>query len=209
MPVRAMSNSFLVLRLEPSGESFLKLHLLGADEGLQLCLKRVSRKNAPGKPAPDLFDTADVSLELSKHGTMRFVSDYHILERRRAIGNSYQRLRRCSDFCNLLVLNSVHMPDLTTLYQLAARSLDAFNRGGSPEVIYLKSLYLLLRDEGYPVRESWWQGLPPALRHGTGNLLSQKVPDTLEADQNEGCLKAISQLEQWLRRETELILPGT
>ena len=39
-----MSDRFLVLRLEPSGESFLKLHLLGQDEGLLLCLKRVAKK---------------------------------------------------------------------------------------------------------------------------------------------------------------------
>lgn len=34
----------LILKTEPSGESFLKLHVLTAESGIFLCLKRLSKK---------------------------------------------------------------------------------------------------------------------------------------------------------------------
>jgi len=198
----------LVLRKEPSGESFLKLHLLSAEAGVQLCLKRVPSKNKVSKPAPDLFDTAEIQLESSKHGTAQFVSDYQICQRRDAIGRNYKSLLYASDYCNLLILNGTHMADLPALYQLAERSLDAFAERSTPAVVFLKSIYLLLKDEGYPIRESWWPQLPSALRQHTRQLLQQPVPDTVSPEMQAHCEEAIRHLLHWLDYETDLVSPG-
>ena len=62
----------LVLKTEPSGESFIKLYVLSVESGIFLCMKRISKK-ANSSTIPDLFDTAVILLEASQQGTMRFV----------------------------------------------------------------------------------------------------------------------------------------
>lgn len=197
----------LVLRKELSGESYQKLHLLGPELGLRLCLKRVATKTRSLKTAPDLFDTADIQTETSKHGTAEFVGDYQLLVRRDEIGRNYRSLRYASELSNLLILNGGHMADLPTLFELTERSLDAFAEGREPSVVYLKSLYLLLKDEGYPVRESWWAQFPAQLRESTRRLLNEPSPAELTHDARESCEAAIRNLLQWLLRETDLSLP--
>lgn len=201
------SHRVLVLRKETSGESFLKLHLLGPELGCQLCLKRVATKNRSNKAAPDLFDTAEVQLDTSKHGTARFVSEYEIAQRRSEIGLNYRALQHACDLSNLLILNGTHMADLPALYQLAERSMNAFAERLEPSVVFLKSLYLLLKDEGYPVRESWWPNVPSRHRRHTRNLLAEPVPESLPSEVRKSCLESIQDLLHWLRRETDLILP--
>ncbi|PXA05151.1 hypothetical protein DDZ13_04100 [Coraliomargarita sinensis] len=203
----SQTHRVLVLRKEASGESFLKLHLLGPELGCQLCLKRVATKNRSTKAAPDLFDTAEVQLETSKHGTAQFVSDYQILQRRSEIGQNYRALRHASDLSNLLILNGGHMADLPALYQLAERSMDAFAQHLEPSVVYLKSLFLLLKDEGYPVRESWWPEVPAPLREPVRALLSEPSPESLSPEDRKSCEASILDLVHWLRRETDLTLP--
>jgi hypothetical protein len=197
----------LLLRKEHSGESFLKLHLLCPENGIQLCLKRVSSKASHQGAQPDLFDTAEVRINPSKQGTANFVADFRVILRRSRIGQSYERLRYASDFANLLILNGTHMAEIPALYLLAERSLDAFTERNTPSVVFLKSVYLLLKDEGYPVRESWWPALPPKLRALTRELIQAPPPEHLSPEAREACETSIDQLLAWLRRETDLTLP--
>lgn len=197
----------LVLQTEPSGESFLKLHLLTVEHGIFLCLKRVSKK--PTRSAtPDLFDQAVVELELSKQGTLHFVKDYQLIKRREAIGQSYQSLRDAASLSRLLVNNAAHMPESEALYQLTSQALDAFAGGKAPEVVLLKALFRLLKDEGYPVRESWWPRLPAAMRQRAKELLSQPAPERLEASAKTECQKIYRDLYDWVRQNTDLLIPG-
>ena len=201
-----MAQLFLLLSLEASGESYLKMHLLGPEDGLAFCLKRVSKKGNSEKTKPDLFDTAEIELELSRQGTMRFIKDYHLLERRTEIGSSYRRLQRASQFCNLLITNGSYMPDVHALYYLASRSLDAFQERGTPDVVYLKSIFLLLKEEGFPVSESWWPSLCQEMRSIAKQFIERPCPETLSDEEEDACVHLIEHLENWIRRETELIL---
>ena len=203
----SQTHRVLVLQKEPSGESFLKLHLLGPELGCQLCLKRVASRSRSTKSAPDLFDTAEVQVDTSKHGTAQFVGEYEIIRRRSEIGLNYRALGHASDFSKLLVLNGSHMGDLPALYQLAERSMDAFAERLEPSVVYLKSLFLLLKDEGYPVRESWWPNLPARLRELSRKLLSEPSPESLSPEARKCCGASTQNLIHWLRRETDLRLP--
>lgn len=203
----SQSHRVLVLRKELSGESFLKLHLLGPELGCQLCLKRVASKKPSQKPAPDLFDSADVQIETSRQGTAQFVGEYQITRRRDEIGLNYRALQYASDLSNLLVYNGTHMGDLPALYQLAERSMDAFAARLEPSVVFLKSIYLLLKDEGYPVREFWWPQVPARLRETTRTLLAQPSPASLAPEIRAVCEASVQNLLHWLRRETDLSLP--
>ena len=201
-------HTVLVLRKEPSGESFLKLHLLGPELGCVLCLRRVSSKKQSHKAAPDLFDTAEVQLDAAKTGTAQFVGDYQVIRRRSDIGLSYRALRYASDFSNLLIANGSHMADLHLLHQLAEKSMDAFAAQLEPSVVYLKSVYLLLKDEGYPVRESWWPQIPEGPRSTIRELLSKPSPRSISPEIRESCEAAIKNLLHWLRRESDFTLPN-
>lgn len=198
----------LILMKAPSGESFLKLHLLGPELGCALCLKRVSSKKQSQKAAPDLFDTAEIQLDTAKSGTAQFVGEYEVTRRRSEIGLNYRALSYASDFSNLLIANGSHLADLHLLYQLAERSLDAFAAQLEPSVVYLKSVYLLLKDEGYPVRESWWPQIPNELRSTVRELLSKPSPRSISPEIRQSCETTIKNLQHWLRRESDLTLPG-
>ncbi|WPJ94525.1 hypothetical protein SH580_13900 [Coraliomargarita algicola] len=196
----------LVLKTEPSGESFLKLHLLTAESGVFLCLKRLSKKKHTST-TPDLFDQAAIILESSQQGTMRFVKEYQLTQRREQIGQSYHSLRNASRLSQLLVANASHMPESERLFVLTARALDAFAQDKAPEVVLLKSLYLLLKDEGYPVRESWWPTLHADLRQSARTLLSQPAPARLEPTAKKVCERIEQHLSLWMRHHTDLIIP--
>ncbi|MDQ8194986.1 hypothetical protein QEH59_11155 [Coraliomargarita sp. SDUM461004] len=198
----------LVLKTEPSGESFLKLYLLSAESGIFLCLKRLSRsKRAQTSTTPDLFDQASISLEMSQQRTMRFVQEYLLLQRREAIGQNYHSLSCAARLSQLLVSNASHMPESERLFQLTARSLDAFAAGKAPEVVLLKALYLLLKDEGYPVRESWWPTLRIDLRGQARQLLRSPAPSQLDKAAKTDCERIEQHLTDWMRHHTELIVP--
>jgi len=196
----------LVLKTEPSGESFLKLHLLSIESGIFLCLKRRS-KQAHRSTTPDLFDRAALILERSQQGTMRFVKEYQLTQRREQIGQNYHSLRHACRLSALLVANATHMPESERLFSLTERALNAFAAGKAPEVVLFKSLYLLLKDEGYPVRESWWPTLHNEWRRHARQLLREPAPARQEQAAQKSCERIEQHLSQWMRYNTDLILP--
>ena len=196
----------LVLKTEPSGESFLKLHVLTAESGIFLCMKRISKKTNTST-TPDLFDTAVILLETSQQGTMRFVKEYQLMQRRDVIGQNYRSLRNASRLSQLLVTNASHMPESEWLFTLTKRAFDAFTAGKAPDVVLLKSLYLLLKDEGYPVRESWWPTLRTDLRKAAKRLLSKPSPAHIDKPEQKTCESIEQHLTEWMRSQTDLIIP--
>jgi recombinational DNA repair protein (RecF pathway) len=204
----AVTERALVLRIAPNGESFLRLDVLSLESGGFLCLKRISKKSQQ-TTAPDLFDTADIHLETSKQGTARFVNDYQLIHRRASIGKSYRTLQHASDYCALIAQNGPHMADPELLFQLTEHTLDAFAEGKVSSIVFLKAIYLLLKDEGYPVRESWWPELPTALRTAAKQILNNPSPITADPTLLGNCEQASKSLCRWLRRETDLTLPDS
>jgi recombinational DNA repair protein (RecF pathway) len=196
----------LVLKTEPSGESFLKLYVLTAESGIFLCMKRISKKTNTST-TPDLFDTAVILLETSQQGTMRFVKEYQLRQRRGVIGQNYRSLCSASRLSQLLVTNASHMPESEWLFTLTEQAFDAFAAGKAPDVVLLKSLYLLLKDEGYPVRESWWPTLRTDLRKAAKRLLSKPSPAHIDKPEQKTCESIEQHLTEWMRNQTDLIIP--
>ncbi len=195
-----------VLRITPSGESFQKVDILTIESGHILCLKRISKKTL-SQTTPDLFDTADIILESSRQGTTRFIKEYQLLQRRSAIGQSYRKLQHASEFCALIVQNAPHMADSLILYEITERALNAFAKKELPEMTSLKALYLLLKDEGYPVRESWWPQLPTHLKEPAKQLINNPLPENASEKQIKLCREIEQSLRNWLSRNTDLMLP--
>lgn len=196
----------LVLKTAPSGESFLKLYLLTIQNGVFLCLKRIPKK-ALHSSIPDIFDQALITLETSQQGTMRFVKEYQITQRREQIGHNYRSLSSASFFSQLLVSNAAHLPESKTLFNLTARSFDAFAAGKVPEIVLLKSLYLVLTNEGFPVRESWWPTVPSNLTSLAKRQLQASTPMQIDAGEKKHCQGICDHLIDWMRLHTDLIVP--
>ena len=196
----------LVLKMEPTGESFLKLHILTTGSGVFLCLKRIPKK-ALHSSMPDIFDQALISLETSQQGTIRFVKEYQLTQRREQIGQNYRSLSNASFFSQLLVSNAEHLPESKTLFNLTARSFDAYAAGKVPEIVLLKSLYLILTNEGFPVRESWWPTVPSNLTSLAKRQLQASAPMQIEVDEKKHCQGICDHLIDWMRLHTDLIVP--
>lgn len=196
-------DKILILRLAPSGESFLKMDVISPEFGAFLCLKRISKKNSQ-QTTPDLFDSAEIQLETSKQGTARFVREYQLIQRREAIGRSYHSLRHASEFSALIARNGPHMAEPEALFELVERTLNAFTAGKAPDVVHLKAVYMLLKNEGYPIRESWWPNLPATLRDTAKTLINEPAPEQTDAATREGCEQIAQSLYRWLERETDL-----
>ena len=135
----------------------------------------------------------------------RFVRDYRVIQRRESIGKSYRALQYACDFAGLLTKNVTHLPDLALVYQLTERSFNAFGDAKPPAIIYLKSLYLLLQGEGYPVRESWWPQVPNELRTAARELINQAAPEHAPIEQLNACELILQNLHSWLQRETDIL----
>jgi hypothetical protein len=83
-------------------------------------------------------------------------------------------------------------------------AFDAFGESGRPDVVYLKSIYLFARDEGYPVKQEWLPSLSASDRATASAILGRKVDDQdIEAD---GVARIRRSLEDYLGESTEIII---
>jgi hypothetical protein len=127
-----------------------------------------------------------------------------VLVHHAAIGRSYDALRLASRLAAIVARNPVPDDGRLRVCELLRQTFRAFGAAGRPDVVYLKALYCFARDEGYPVKQEWWQGLPDADRAAASALLNQPVsaqtaPPPLAA-------RLTRQLEDYLRAQTEILL---
>lgn len=207
MDERISNERALVLKTAKSGESFLKLSLLGQEKGVFLCLKRLSQKRS-GSETPDLFDTADFVLETSRNSHLQFLRESHPIHQRTQLGRSYSILKYSSDFCLLIATNGPHMDPSMGLFELAEQTLNAFTAKDSGEIIFLKAVYLLLKKEGYPVKESWWPTLPSHLRERAPSIINRPAPLEITPSEKADTHSLIDALLHWMDTETDLRLPS-
>jgi hypothetical protein len=192
----------ILLAQAKAGESNLKLSLLTRENGYTNAYKKISKKLSD-KAQPDLFDTATIYLERGYQGKTFFVKDYTPLKRRDKIPKDYHRFHTACRFTKLLSVNGIWLEDSHHTYRLTEQSLDAFNNCTHSDIIYLKSLYLLIRQEGYPVREAWQQTLSSTTRKNLLYFLSQPL-EKLNNIPVETISPIIQSLEHWTRYETSL-----
>jgi hypothetical protein len=197
MGVQTLTTAALVLDRAASGESWLRLKLLSAEHGLVDCLQRLARRTAAQAPALDLFDEAQVVLESRNQGRSWFVREALVVHRRSGLGASYPALRAACRLARVITGNPVPDESRATVMALLRRALDAWERGPRPDAIYFKTLFLLARDEGHPVREEWWPRLRSEDRAAAESVL-RRTAAAQEVD--EPVLARLSQaLEDYLR----------
>jgi len=202
MGAQLLSTPATVLHRSISGDHWVRLQCLAVDHGRLDCLVRNSKRSSPNAPVLDLFDDVQLTLESRNEGRTWFIKEATVLHRRSGLGRSYEGLRHASRFATIIRDNPGPVESRLPVYELLHRSLDAWETGIRPDVVYLKSVYLLARDEGYPVAQEWRTRLAPPARALVRALLGAPVAgQTAEA----GTVTELTQnLEEYLRHHTEI-----
>ncbi len=203
MPTLRLSTEGFLLSKKTTGESYLSYQIFSGEHGLLLCLKRVSQKKTD-KVQPDLFDRAQLDLEKPQTGYAWFVRDYEIIKRHTGIARNYNSLLCASEFASTLLKNLTHTETFAGLFHLTGVVFQSWEKGLNPELVLLKSLYLFAREEGYPVKQDWWQNLPPSEREEATRLLNNKI-ETLNID-DEKLQSILQNFKKWLPQGTDILL---
>lgn len=204
MPQQLQTSAFVLARRPSGADTFEQLVLFGAEHGMLPALQRISRKAATATPL-DLFDEAEVWLESSNQGRSWFIREHRLLQRPAHLARSYDALRCASALAALLLRNPVPDESREPLARLLRQALAALAPPAArADVVWLKTLFCFLRDEGYPVQPQWWQGLPATERAAAAHILNQPLAD--QHPEPAAVARLTRSLEAWLRAETELRL---
>jgi hypothetical protein len=202
MPGQQLQTTACILARQPSGsDAFEQLTAFSADHGLLHLLRRIKQGKTSGTPL-DLFDEAELWLESSNQGRTWFITEHRLIRRHDGIGRSYEALKAAAALGILLGRNPVPDESRPAVAELLGTSLAALAAGGRPDIVWLKALYCLLRDEGYPVKQHWWPELTPADRDTAVQLLNQPLA-TQTAD-TATVARITRRLEDWVQAETEI-----
>ncbi len=204
MPGAPLQTTAFILARQPSGsDTFEQLTAFSAEHGVLLLLRRLKQNKTSATPL-DLFDEAELWLESSSQGRTWFIKEHRHIRRHDGIGRSYDALKTAAAFGSLLVRNPVPDESREAVAALLHTSLDALAGGGRPDIVWLKALYCLLRDEGYPVKQQWWSGLSATDRDTAAQLLNQ--PLAAQTTETVQVARIVRRLEDWVRTETEIKL---
>lgn len=206
------TTAVILAKLSSGSDSFEQLVVFSEEHGTLHCLRRVSgaRKSSPGRSASspaaplDLFDEAELWLESSNQGRTWFIKEHRFITQRAGIGRSYETLRIAAALATLVTRNPVPDESRPPIAGLLRSSLNALAAGGRPDIVWLKSLYCFLRDEGYPVKQQWWRQLNASDRETAAQLLN--LPLSAQTADAAPVARLTRQLEDWVRRETEVRL---
>lgn len=206
MPGQQLQTTALILARLPSGsDSFEQLTAFCGEHGLLHCLRRVaSKKPTPNSTPLDLFDEAELWLESSNQGRTWFIKEHRLIKRHSGIGRSYSALKRAAAVSGLVTRNPVSDESRPGITDLLRHSFAALETSDRPDIVWLKSLYCFLRDEGYPVKEQWWPLLAEADRVLVAHLLNQ--PLAAQTAGLETVDRLTGQLKDWVKSETEIRL---
>jgi hypothetical protein len=204
MPGQQLQTTAFILAKLPSGsDTFEQLTAFAAEHGVLHCLRRIPQGKATATPL-DLFDETELWLESSNQGRTWFIKEHRLIQRHDGIGRSYEALSAAAALGKLLGRNPVPDESREEVTALLRTTFTALAAGGRPDIVWLKALYCLLRDEGYPVKQQWWPQLADSDRDPAAHLLNQ--PLAAQTADAETVARITRRLEDWVHAETEIKL---
>ncbi|HYC72622.1 MAG TPA: hypothetical protein VEB66_15540 [Opitutaceae bacterium] len=203
MAQQLQTTGFVLARQASTSDSFEQLTVFDSVHGILHTLQRIPKKAASNPPL-DLFDEAELWLESSNQGRTWFIKEHRLQHRPAGLGRSYESLRCASALAALLLRNPVPDESREPIAQLLRQTFAALAAHPRADVVWLKTLFCFLRDEGYPVKQQWWQDLPAGDREAAALILNQPLAGQ---DPDAAVVARFTRgLEDWLHRETELRL---
>lgn len=205
MPGPQLTTVAFILGRQTSGsDNFEQLTAFSEEHGALLCLRRVSTKPATSAPPLDLFDETELALESASQGRTWFIKEHRHLRRFPGIGRSYDALRAAAALAGLVSQNPIPDESRAPVVALLRQGLGALETGARPDLVWLKSLFIFLRDEGYPVKQQWWHQLGSAERDAAAQILNHPIagqnPEARDVE------RLTQRLHEWVAAETEIRL---
>ncbi|MDF9833438.1 hypothetical protein M2103_001662 [Ereboglobus sp. PH5-5] len=200
------TDAFVLLRRPSTTDAFQVLSVFSGAQGMLLVLQRVSKSKRKGEVAMalDLFNEVSLVLESSNQGQTWFVREARVLRSAEGIGRDYEALQRASAFAWLVAQNTIPEETRARVYALLGQAFGAFAESPRPDVAYVKALYCLARDEGYPVKQEWVRSLAAADRAQVAELLNKPLAEQSANAEAVGRLR--ERLEAWVRTQTDIIV---
>jgi hypothetical protein len=202
----SLATEFLVLDRTPGSEGWIRLTAFSATEGRLECMQRLSSKPSAAVPPLDLFDHVRATLETRNQGRTWFLREAQPLRRRTGLGASYATLTHACRLARVIARTPIHDDSRSAVAALIDRALDAWETGIRPDAVYFKSLFLLARDEGFPVREEWLRQLAADERATTETILRQPAAEQTTAEPEVRRLSHA--LEDYLAHEHDFVFPA-
>jgi len=191
-----------VLNKECFEENYYRLDLFSQELGKISCLQRL--RKVTNQLSLDFFDKASFNLKPSTREGLFFVNETHLIYRHQNIGKSYHALYYSSMWAKALAKNLQYLESFSYLYELSGKAFTAWEGGLCPEVIYFKSLFLMINYEGYPVREDWWKSLAVQKRQIVSRILKNPLKQQVETATQ--VVEMIELLTQWTEGCTAIVL---
>ena len=191
----------VVLNQEETGENFTRLTLFCIN-GLRRCLLRKVRKLSAISP-PDLFDETEISLQVSNKQGLPFVKEHQVLQKRMSLAFDRARFDAAGFLARFYIENGEHLLETVQFYRILQNALTSLMDHGHPPTVLVKTLFLFAREEGLPVKESWFSGLSSQSAEVAYAILRLPVKESISLNEQASVL--LESLSHWLRSETELI----
>ncbi|MEM9159526.1 MAG: hypothetical protein AAGB46_10795 [Verrucomicrobiota bacterium] len=201
MPSQPIVFTGIILGQEKRSEKFNGYTVLSPEIGKRLVLKRISSKSNTINHI-DFFDDGEFTAEDKNESGACFFKDFDLRSRRTKIAEDYEAFKLAMRFAKLIVRNPIHEENAKSLYQLAIRSLDAWQDTNFPEAAYLKSVYLYCRDEGYPINAEWYSQLASPDAATAKHVLNTSLSE-IDADKHR-IAHCIERLEHYLQQSTHI-----
>ncbi len=203
MPRRDIATEGVILNKEDSGEDYLRYQVLTPEHGVLPCLQRRPGR-LKAKTRPDLFDLARIALEQSRQSGSWFIREYRLLHRPAGLAASYEAVLHASGFAQILSKNLAGAGPCEPVYTLCLKALQNWEKGARPEAVFLKSLYLFAKIEGYPVKEQWRPSLKPAEQDAAAHILHHPLAGQTETP--ESVIRLTDSLKNWLAGHTDILI---
>lgn len=187
------------------------LTCFAATDGLLTAFLRLPRSARPNTPAPpDLFDRINLTVERGRTSANNgpwFVREHRLLIRYAGIGRDFAPLAAASRFARLVSQNPGPEDSRANIDHLLTQAFAAFARSEArPDLVYFKSLYLLVRDEGLPLKQEWAAALRAEDRQLVAVILQARA-DAPDAAPSAEVIRLTTRLETYLHAEHDFRLP--
>ncbi len=186
---------------EMRGESSLYITALSPELGLIRMMKKISSKKTG--TLPDLFDDISAVGETPSPNSIKFLREFSILKHRDGIARSYDSFEQASMLSLTITKNANHIEDTRTLSERLRAALDSIANGAPPQIVRLKFLFLLARDEGYPVKEDFYPKLLLPQRELFSTII--KTPSSKLEEFKTRANDLLEKFTSWIRINTDII----
>lgn len=189
-----------VVNREIRGENSLYIIAYSPTHSLMQTMKKIPSKKT--SVMPDLFDDISFDCEMSSPTSLKFIREFSIKKRRTAVAASYDSFEQAALIAQTVLANGRHIEDSATLSHRLRMSLDSIAEGAPAEIVRLKFMYLLARDEGYAVREDFYARLPAQKKELFSVLI--KTPSAELKEFKTRSANILESLCRWIYANTDI-----